>query len=69
MSSDVSGGVINAEGVLTLDSGAENRKLMVRGEKGQPARQCTLPAGLDSSKKVVFISAIACRAVSTGEHK
>lgn len=69
MSSDVSGGIINAEGVLTLDSGVTNRMLSIRAEKGQPALQCELPAGMDKTKKVQFISTVTCRAAGTGESK
>lgn len=69
VSSDVSGGVINAEGVLTLDSGVANRTLRVREESGQPALECALPAGLDSSRRVQFISAIECKTATTGEIK
>lgn len=67
VSSDVSGGVINAEGVLTLDSGTANRKLRVRAENGQPAMQCALPAGMDKDKKVQFVSTVTCRADGSGE--
>ena len=69
VSSDVSGGVINAEGVLTLDSGTANRKLTVRAESGQPAMQCELPADMDKDKKVQFVSAVKCRADGSGENK
>ncbi|WP_051546309.1 TcfC E-set like domain-containing protein [Tatumella sp. UCD-D_suzukii] len=69
VSSDVSGGIINAEGVLTLDSGVTNRMLSIRAEKGQPALQCELPAGMDKTKKVQFISTVTCRAAGSGEHK
>lgn len=69
VASDVSGGVINAEGVLTLDSGIANRKLTVRAESGQPAMQCALPDDMDKDRKVQFISAVKCRAASTGENE
>jgi hypothetical protein len=70
VSSDVSGGVINAEGVLTLDSGLANRKLTVRAEQGQPAMLCELPLDMDKDKKVQFISAVKCRrADGSGENK
>jgi len=69
VSSDVSGGVINAEGVMTLDSGVANRELTVRAENGQPAMQCTLPVGMDKDKKVQFVSTVTCRAAGTGEKK
>lgn len=67
VSSDVSGGVINAEGVLTLDSGIANRTLTVRAENGQPAMQCVLPAEMDKDKKVQFVSTVTCRADDSGE--
>ncbi|MBV4367482.1 TcfC E-set like domain-containing protein [Erwinia phyllosphaerae] len=69
VSSDVSSGVINAEGVLTLDSGVANSVLTVRAEPGQPALTCTLPSGLDRAKKVQFIDAVRCRTVNTGADK
>lgn len=61
VSSDVSGGVINAEGVLTLDSGVANKRLSIRAKAGQPALQCALPTNLDKEKNVQFISTLACR--------
>ncbi|MBS1205829.1 MAG: fimbrial subunit usher protein, partial [Proteobacteria bacterium] len=67
--SDVSGGVINAEGVLTLDSGTANQKLTVRAENGQPSMLCALPSGMDRNKKVQFISTIKCRTTGQGEKK
>lgn len=67
--SDVSGGVINAEGVLTLDTGTANQTLTVRAENGQPAMQCALPSGMDRNKKVQFISTIKCRATGPGDKK
>ncbi|MFC0141470.1 hypothetical protein ACFFJN_15985 [Erwinia mallotivora] len=69
VSSDVSGGVINPEGVLTLDSGVANRTLIVRAENGQPAMQCELPTGLDNNKKVQFINEVPCRPTSTAERQ
>ena len=69
VNSDLSGSVINAEGVLTLDNGATNRLLTVRAENAQPAMQCELPPEMDRTKKVQFFSAIRCRAVSTGAEK
>lgn len=69
VSSDVSGGVINPEGVLTLDSGVGNKKLVVRAEKEQPGLQCALPTDMDSGKKVQFISAVKCRAATVGENR
>jgi len=59
--SDVAGGMVNAEGVMTLDSGIKNRTLTVRAENDQPALACELPPGLDANKKVQFISAVLCR--------
>lgn len=69
VSSDASGGVINAEGVLTLDSGTANRKLTVRAENEQPAMLCLLPADMDKDKKVQFVSAVKCRVDDSGENK
>ncbi|SFU14848.1 Outer membrane usher protein FimD/PapC [Kosakonia arachidis] len=69
VSSDVSGGVINSEGVLTLDSGVDNQKLTVRAENGQPAMQCALPSGMDRNKKVQFFSTIKCRTTGQRERK
>lgn len=65
--SDVAGAVINAEGVLTLDSGIANRALIVRAENGQPTMRCALPASIDSNKKVQFVSALTCRTDRSGE--
>ena len=69
VNSDVSGGVINAEGVLTLDSGVANRKLRIRAENELPAMQCELPADMERDKKVQFFSAVTCRTVSSGVNK
>lgn len=66
VNSDVSGGVINAEGVLTLDSGTANRTLTVRAENGQPGMQCALPAEMDKDKNVQFVSTVTCRADGAG---
>ena len=70
VSSDISGGVINVEGVLTIDSSVKNRKLAVRAEDGQPPMQCTLPGDIDSEKKILFVSTITCRPNDvSGENK
>lgn len=69
VSSDVSSGVINSEGVLTLDSGTTNRKLMVREDAGLPAMICDLPAGLDKEESVLFVSIVKCRKGGLGENK
>nr|WP_314424651.1 TcfC E-set like domain-containing protein [uncultured Erwinia sp.] len=69
VSSDVAGSVINAEGVLTLDSGTANRTLTVREDKGQPALSCGLPAAMDNGNKVQFISAVRCGPPRNGEKK
>ncbi|XTZ38140.1 TcfC E-set like domain-containing protein [Salmonella enterica] len=58
--SDVSGGMINADGVLTLDNGIKNRTLTLTTGNNQPDLQCALPSDLDANKKVQFISAIQC---------
>lgn len=66
--SGISSGMINADGVLTLDSAIANRMLTVRAEDGQRALQCPLPSSMDQNKRVQFISAVRCQAVSTGEN-
>lgn len=66
--SDISSSMINAEGVLTLDSAIANRMLTVRAEDGQSALQCQLPSEMDKNKRVQFISAIRCQVLSTGEN-
>ena len=70
VSSDVSGGMVNAEGVLTLDSGINNGRLNIRAENGLPALQCTLPidTSWDKNKKVQFIDDIQCD-VTVGVNK
>lgn len=68
VSSDVSGAMINAEGVLTLDSGVKNRLLKVKSEAGQPSLQCLLPADMAPDMKVQFVSAVPC-SVATEEGK
>lgn len=65
--SDVGGSIVNAEGVLTLDTGVANRLLTVQAENGLPTLQCVLPSGLDKNKKVQFISAVRCQIASTVE--
>jgi outer membrane usher protein FimD/PapC len=65
--SDVGGSIVNAEGVLTLDTGVANRLLTVQAENGLPSLQCVLPSGLDKNKKVQFISAVRCQIASTVE--
>lgn len=67
VSSDVSSAMINAEGVLTLDSGLANQKLTVRAETEQSALQCQLPAVMDAENKVQFFSAIICRDINKEE--
>ncbi|ELW3333317.1 TcfC E-set like domain-containing protein [Salmonella enterica] len=67
VSSDVGGGVINAEGVLTLDAGTGSRTLKVRAENGRPALECALPEDMDRSKKVQFVDMLTCRAAGGGE--
>lgn len=69
VSSDVSGALINAEGVLTLDSGVSNGHLIVKADTNQPEMKCELPANRDKDKKVQFFSTVICRPVSAGENK
>ncbi|WP_437616464.1 CS1-pili formation C-terminal domain-containing protein [Erwinia sp. V71] len=68
VSSDVSGAMINAEGVLTLDSGVANPMLTVSAEAEKPQMLCPLPAA-DREQTVVFISALRCRTAPTGAEK
>ncbi|SUC20508.1 Uncharacterised protein [Proteus mirabilis] len=49
-----SSGIINAEGVLTLDSGINNQKLTVLGNSQSPALSCQLPDVLSPGKDVQF---------------
>lgn len=65
--SDVASGMVNAEGVLTLESGVTHRQLIVQAEQPQPELHCALPSGLDASEKVQFISAIHCQIANTEE--
>lgn len=64
VSSDVANGVVNADGVLTLDSGVNNHQLTVQANESQPALRCAIPPTLDN-KKVHFYSVIHCQ--SSGE--
>lgn len=65
--SDVTGAMVNAEGVLTLDTGTTNRQLTVSAENGQPELLCQIPSGLEPNKKVQFISAIQCQRADSTE--
>lgn len=67
--SDVAQAMVNAEGVLTLDSGVTNRQLTVPAENGEPELHCEIPAGLDPNKRVQFISALKCQQVGSGATK
>ncbi|MCU6345970.1 TcfC E-set like domain-containing protein [Enterobacter quasiroggenkampii] len=69
--SDVDGAVINAEGVLTIETGRKNRTLKLRAEDNGPALTCSLPAADEAAlnKGVRFVSALKCRAANTGEKK
>ncbi|EUD06728.1 MULTISPECIES: CS1-pili formation C-terminal domain-containing protein [Providencia] len=60
MISDISSGVINAEGVLTLDTGINNQKLTVLADGQLPALSCQLPDALSSEKAVQFFPVIRC---------
>ncbi|ECL2126669.1 CFA, I fimbrial subunit C usher protein [Salmonella enterica subsp. enterica] len=67
--SDVSGAVINAEGVLTLETGKKNRTLKLRAEGDKPALTCNLPAAdaAIGDKSVRFASAVKCSVAGTGD--
>lgn len=67
VSSDVSGGVINVEGVITLDSGITNQKLTVKAENGQPAMECMFATNKDKNKVVQFVGIVKCRTEDPGE--
>lgn len=68
--SDVSGSVINAEGVLTLETGRNNRILKMRAEDGKPALACVLPAteGLQANS-VQFVDSLKCSVEHRGNKK
>ncbi|MDN4966809.1 TcfC E-set like domain-containing protein [Enterobacter hormaechei] len=67
--SDVGGAVINAEGVLNIETGRKNRTLKLRAESNRPALTCSLPAADESAinKGVRFMSALKCSAANTGD--
>ncbi len=61
--SDVSGAVINAEGVLTLDTSKKNKILKLKAVDGKPSLTCTLPVTEKlEDKSVRFINALKCSA-------
>ncbi|MEQ5680968.1 CFA, I fimbrial subunit C usher protein, partial [Providencia rettgeri] len=60
VTSDISSGVINAEGVLTLDTGINNQKLTVLADGQLPALSCQLPDTLSPEKAVQFFPVIHC---------
>ncbi|WP_312042608.1 TcfC E-set like domain-containing protein [Erwinia sp.] len=61
VTSDVANGVINAEGVLTLDMSTHNGKLTVQAENHQATLSCAIPPVQDATQRVRFIDAIHCR--------
>ncbi|EBP0972795.1 CFA, I fimbrial subunit C usher protein [Salmonella enterica] len=69
--SDVDGAVINAEGVLTIETGRKNRMLKLRAEGNGAALKCSLPAAEDTvmNKGVRFVSAVKCYADNKGNSK
>ncbi|MCU6190247.1 TcfC E-set like domain-containing protein [Enterobacter bugandensis] len=69
--SDVDGAVINAEGVLTIETGRKNRTLELRADGNGPALKCSLPAADDTAmnKGVSFVSAVKCYVENKGERK
>lgn len=68
--SDVSGSVINAEGVLTLETGRNNRILKMRSEDGKPALTCILPVIEDlQNTSVRFFNALICSVEHEGDKK
>lgn len=60
--SDIAGAVINAEGVLTLETGMKSNVLTVRSEGQKPELVCAIPAADTEINDVRFLSAIHCRA-------
>lgn len=58
--SDISSGVINAEGVLTLDTGINNQRLVVLAGGQSPALLCQLPHVMSQEKTVQFFPVIQC---------
>lgn len=59
--SDVGGAVINAEGVLTLEMGRENKMLILRAEGEKPVLTCNLSGGDDAGKDSIrFVNALKC---------
>lgn len=59
--SDISGAVINAEGVLTLETGAKNKTLLLKEEGGKPPLKCSIPATDDAGTNAIrFVDALKC---------
>lgn len=69
VSSDVSGGVVNTEGIVTLDASVDTHTLHIRAENGFPSMRCKLPEGLDKNQKVHFIGKIKCDLSRSGENQ
>lgn len=59
--SDIARGVINADGVLTLEMGENNKTLTVLDKDLSPTLSCTLPE--EPSNNVQFYSTIHCQPI------
>lgn len=60
VTSYISSGVINAEGVLTLDAAINSQRLTVLADGQLPALLCQLPDSLSPEKTVQFFPVIHC---------
>ncbi|WP_200533031.1 CS1-pili formation C-terminal domain-containing protein, partial [Enterobacter hormaechei] len=59
--SDISGAVINAEGVLTLETGSKNKTLLLREEGGKPPLKCSIPAADNAGNNAIrFVEDLKC---------
>lgn len=66
--SDLSGAVINTEGVLTLETGRGNNTLTLKAEGDKNALRCNLPKWGDAGDDSVrFVNALKCVAADGGE--
>lgn len=69
VNSEISSGLINPEGVLTIDVAASEKRLTINAGNTQPAVQCDLPSTMIGDKKVYFIPEIHCRNKESGAFK
>lgn len=66
VNSAISSGLINPEGVLTIDVAVSEKRLTINAGNTQPAMQCDLPSTMTGDKKVYFIPEIQCRKNENG---